>query len=59
MKKHVNTNVNNDELCLHIENGENCSDQFNCCDCGTRDENYGCGCRGCFSCNACKECLEE
>lgn len=33
----------------------NCSDMYNCCDCGGN----GCGCPYCWSCNACEECLEE
>lgn len=36
-----------------------CHDVYNCCDCGIRDEDKGCGCRGCFSCNACEDCLNE
>ena len=35
-----------------------CGSMFNCCDCGTRDDE-GCGCSYCFSCNACEECLKE
>ena len=34
---------------------ENCSNLFNCCNCGGND----CGCRYCFSCNACEFCLKE
>ena len=36
-----------------------CGSMYNCCDCGTREEDKGCGCSYCFSCNACEECLED
>ena len=42
-----------------MNNECNCHEIYNCCDCGVRDDDRGCGCRGCFSCNACEECLNE
>ena len=36
-----------------------CGDMYNCCDCGTNDEDKGCGCSYCFSCNACETCKNE
>lgn len=33
----------------------NCSEIYNCCDCGGND----CGCGYCWSCNACEDCLNE
>lgn len=36
-----------------------CDDFYNCCSCGTEDQDNGCGCRYCFSCNACEACLED
>lgn len=33
-------------------NTTECSDLYNCCDCGGN----ACGCRYCFSCNACDSC---
>ena len=43
--------------CLHASGRYDCSNRFNCCDCGTKDpDNSGCGCRYCFSCNACDYC---
>lgn len=33
----------------------NCSEIYNCCDCGGSD----CGCGYCWSCNACDDCLNE
>lgn len=36
-----------------------CGEMYNCCDCGTREEDKGCGCSGCFSCNACETCLND
>jgi hypothetical protein len=38
-----------------MSNDCNCSEIYNCCDCGGND----CGCRYCWSCNACEDCLEE
>lgn len=40
---------------LEETNGRDCSDLYDCCDCG----GYGCDCSGCFSCNACEHCLSE
>ena len=40
-------------------NENDCGYMFNCCDCGRRGEEEGCGCSYCFSCNACEECLNE
>lgn len=37
----------------------NCEEIYNCCDCGGEDEEYGCGCRYCWSCNACDDCIEQ
>lgn len=42
-----------------MENECNCGEYYNCCDCGTRDGEEGCGCPYCWSCNACEECLSE
>lgn len=36
-----------------------CEKLYNCCDCGTKDQDNGCGCYYCWSCNACEECLKE
>lgn len=36
-------------------NSINCSEIFNCCDCGGND----CDCSYCWSCNACEECNGE
>lgn len=41
-----------------MENECNCSEIYNCCDCGCEDGN-GCGCGYCWSCNACEECLSD
>ena len=39
--------------CLNEGDGSsNCSDSYNCCDCGGNN----CGCCYCFSCNACEVC---
>lgn len=38
-----------------MENNCNCSEIYNCCDCGGND----CGCAYCWSCNACEDCLNE
>lgn len=43
--------------CLKESNGYDCFTRFNCCTCGTKDQDNGCGCRYCFSCNACDYCL--
>lgn len=40
-------------------NPRTCGDMYDCCDCGTRDEDKGCGCSYCFSCNACEHCINE
>lgn len=32
----------------------NCSEMYNCCDCGGQD----CGCGYCFSCKACENCTD-
>lgn len=46
--------------CEAVACGElSCEEQYNCCDCGTDDQDNGCGCRYCWSCNACEECLNE
>jgi hypothetical protein len=44
--------------CEHASNGMDCSDMYNCCDCGG-DVDNGCGCAYCWSCNACESCLDE
>ena len=36
-----------------------CEDIFNCCDCGTDDQENGCGCRYCWACNVCDNCKDE
>ena len=36
-----------------------CDDFYNCCDCGTDDNENGCGCAYCWSCNACESCLND
>ena len=41
------------------ENNLDCSDFFNCCDCGVEDGEEGCGCAYCWSCNACDTCRED
>ena len=42
-------------MCENVKHGgSDCSELFNCCDCGGND----CGCPYCFSCNACDECLD-
>lgn len=43
--------------CLNLIDGNkyDCSELYNCCDCGGND----CGCGYCFSCNACENCLLE
>ena len=40
-------------------NKYDCGSMFNCCDCGSRNNDEGCGCPYCFSCNACEECLND
>jgi hypothetical protein len=40
-------------------NHTDCGYMYNCCDCGTREEDKGCGCSYCFSCNACENCLKN
>jgi len=48
-----------DNECEELVDGNKseCTDLYNCCDCGANDEEGGCGCRYCFSCNACSTCL--
>ena len=42
--------------CEEMDNDGNCcSEHYNCCDCGGNK----CGCRYCFSCSACQACLEQ
>lgn len=43
------------------DNKYDCSELFNCCDCGVEDddEDDGCGCAYCWSCNACDTCKEH
>lgn len=36
-----------------------CGEMYNCCDCGTDEQDDGCGCAYCWSCNACEVCLNE
>lgn len=39
-----------------------CEERYNCCCCGfvgDDEDDYGCGCPGCWSCNACEECKNE
>lgn len=36
-----------------------CEQMFDCCSCGTDDQENGCGCRYCWDCNACQTCLNE
>lgn len=43
-----------------INDGDpDCSELFNCCDCGAEDGELGCGCAYCWSCNACDVCKAE
>lgn len=46
-------------VCDNIDgqNSLGCESLYNCCDCGTNDQERGCGCRYCWSCNACDHCL--
>ncbi|MCG6459633.1 hypothetical protein K6U44_04060 [Vibrio parahaemolyticus] len=45
--------MNNQCENINAENRHECTDLYNCCDCG----GHHCGCRYCFSCNACDHCL--
>ncbi len=49
------TKVENKE-CLYQDGKYNCSNLFNCCDCGKTNSDFQC-CMYCFSCNACENCL--
>lgn len=40
---------------LFDDNTSDCSELYNCCDCGGNE----CGCAYCWSCNACDICSEE
>ena len=42
----------NEEVCEY-----NCSEMYNCCDCGNRDDKDFTCCPYCWSCNACDICL--
>lgn len=46
-----------EEKCENLFGGNTleCSELFNCCDCGGND----CGCSYCWSCNACETCIND
>jgi len=53
------TNENENEDVCEKSESETCHEDYDCCDCGTADQDDGCFCRGCFSCNACQVCLNS
>ena len=48
--------VEENQSCLRASGGYDCFSRFNCCNCGTQDQDNGCGCRYCFACQACDYC---
>lgn len=55
VKEGINEILDNDCENINCEVARDCSELYNCCDCGGNN----CGCAYCFSCNACETCLGE